>query len=850
MRHRWKSLVSKLLVGTVVLQASLLNVVLGAPRALAAETPVVLNEVSPSGDWIELYATRDVDFAAEPWTVLTDSGQAVSLSGTLATGQFLVVSIPANALADEQGWVKLTHGTADEDRITWGNGFGAQLPGVVGLNTLARTVDGAGHWLSNVDASEGMSNVPEITAHPPIPSVVEVAEGTDNTTNVITAQTAGDVSVRASFAGTAELVALVVDRTGQATDAKDTLSVVLDAGLVEHINATNLADGQVLVRAYTEIGGIRSAWANANATKDTVAPSTPSDPTVRAGAKNGTNVINVYNAGDVRVSAGNSDAVTLDVTLDDGPDEVSATLPADGSAGLDARSLDDGAVELTVVAIDTYGNRSAAATTTLTKDTALPAAASNLTARNANGYVVLDWTASPSGDLGSYRIYGDRATGSIDWNSPLGEVMAGQTTFTTSVMPNGTNQFAVRAVSRVGNEETVGTMASVVVSGALEQATLSASNRTLDLIDPLRLLLRVAPTTVDTASVTVLNNSTVNPTGVQLPSGHSAVGKYFDLGTNNTTVFPLEIRVYYTHADLAAAGVADERQLEGIRFYSTANKRWELYRSTGANTADVQIGSLGFAGYLWAYADHLTPVVGSADITAPGQPTNLAAQSLDSRVKLSWDQMAHTAGYLVRYRPAGNDSSYTTLSISGGDVTSVTLPNLKNRTAYEFGVASVDWVGNQSGFATLEATPSAASTRADFVATNQGVTTSTQLAGAEDQVGNGLAGTAVGGSQDGTDATGGSLEGTGQDGQTPDGADDENGEVRGGTDESEAANTRTLVTILIIVIAAAAGFGGYYGYQWWMTKPESTVQDSVATPQEPAEPKKPKPTRTERSGRW
>src|SRR5690606_7483726 len=161
------------------------------------------------------------------------------------------------------------------------------------------------------------------------------------------------------------------------------------------------------------------------------------------------------------------------------------------------------------------GNRSAAASATITKDTALPDPASNLMARNANGYVVLDWTASPSADLGSYRVYGDRATGSIDWNHPLGEVSASETTFTTSIMPNGTNQFAVRAVSRVGNEETTGVTASVVVAGALDEATLSATNRTLDLIDPLRLFLRVAATTVDTASVSVRNNSTANLTGVQ-----------------------------------------------------------------------------------------------------------------------------------------------------------------------------------------------------------------------------------------------------------------------------------------------------------------------------------------------
>ena len=189
---------------------------------------------------------------------------------------------------------------------------------------------------------------------------------------MVSGATADDVSVRGSYSGTAELNASLVDQAGRATDPKDAIGSDLDAGQVNHIDASDLVDGAITVRAYTEVSGIRSAWANANATKDATAPSTPLSPVVRAGANNGTNVINSANVHDVRVGANMSaDAAWLDVTLEDSHhDDVAVTLPADGSRGLDASALADGDITLTVIAKDAAGNSSGSASTTLVgKDT-------------------------------------------------------------------------------------------------------------------------------------------------------------------------------------------------------------------------------------------------------------------------------------------------------------------------------------------------------------------------------------------------------------------------------------------------------------------------------------------------
>ncbi len=873
MKHLWKRWISKgLLLTTLVTQSSLLAALTAPAAALAASgTPVVINEVSPAGDWIELFATSDVQFNdADGWTLVTTNGTSVRLAGTMTPGQFQTFTFATAPLGLDNGSVKLTHGNLDVDVIRWGNERGTDVPGVTGNSTIARTDNGSGRWVSNVTATFNSSNNTVMTDLPPVVTVVKLPATGSSPVNAINNSSQTNVTVQAGYSGTATVAASLLDNKNGTTAVSVAGSATMDGGAVTGLDASSLSDGTAYARAYLVSGSSkRSAWTTQTIVKDTIAPATPA-PYVIARAKNGQNVINANNASDVRIGFGTpgSDAASLTATLtDSAATSVSGSLPLDASRGLDAHGLLDGQLTLSVTITDTAGNVSAPGTASPGKDTVAPAPASDLRGRAASGYVTLDWDASSSADIGSYRIYSNGGTGTIDPNSPLGETKADSRSFTTGLQPSGQTIYQVRAVDRFGNEETTGVNVTITVTGPLVEQALGGNNRILNLIDPLRLWLRIADSTSGSAELTVLNNSTTNPTSVSVPGGHVAVGKYFDLGTSNQTIFPMEVKLYYTLLDLKAAGVSDERMLEGIRFYDGASKSWKLYGQTGVSTKDVTIDSLDFAGYVWAKADHLTPLVMSADIAAPDRPTSFFATAGDGLVKLRWDRMADTAGYLIRYRQGTNDDTvtYQTVVVNGGDVTTATLKGFENGVLFEFGVASLDWVGNQSHFAVVEQTPVAAGSRADFVvptaaASKPAPSSSSAL------VTQSASGTSSGATSQSSGATsqstpsdssaiGGSTRGSEQPATPPAGGETSQEADAAGEStpakETAGSTSRTLVTILIIVIAAAAGFGGYYGYQWWMAKPEVTAGPEPSAPPEPRKkPDKPNGPDTDRNGRW
>lgn len=873
----WKNWVSKGLLLTTLATQSSLVAVFGAPAVAVAatSTPVVINEVSPAGDWVELYANADVNFNDQQgWTLVTTNGTSVRLTGTMATGQLQTFTFATAPLGPDSGFVKLTHDGVDADMVRWGTERGAHVPGVSGNNSIARTDDGDGRWVSNVTATNNASNESMMSSLPPVVTTVKVPATDSSAVNAVNNASQSNVTVQAAWNGSGTLSVALIDNGGKTTGVTTAGSETLSENQITGINAGGLNEGTAWALAYTSnSAGVRSAWTSQTIWKDTIAPATPS-PMVAAGERNGTDVVNQYNVGSVKVSIGTPemDAKTMAATFTDSNGAtVSGVREVNSQQAYDLRDLADGALTLTVNVTDASGNISNVGTkSTIGKDTVAPAAPSNLQGQaSSNGSVALSWDASTSGDIGSYRIYGDNTSGSIDPNSALGTVDAGTRTFTTPVMPNGKNLFKVVAIDRYGNAETTGTTATVTVAGPLEKEALSTSTqRMLNLTDPLRITLLVGPNTKGTANLSVLNQSTTNPTAAALPSGHVPVGKYFEVGTDNATIFPLQIKIYYTVADLKAVGVNDDKQLEGIRFYNSKTKNWELYSSTGVNTQDVTIGNLDFAGYVWANADHLTPVVASADIAAPSKPNNLLATAGDGTIKLTWDRVAETAGYTVRYRQATNDDrkAYQTVYVNGGDVTTVTLKGFENGVLYEFGVAGIDWVGNEGKFAVVEQTPVTSSARADFVVPSkaasqpapasstvvaQGSTGSTSSTDTADgtstqsdqpQTSND---SAVGGSVDGTDnAT------TPTDQKTDEQSATDQGEQKDeSSSQTAGANSRTLVTILIIVIAAAAGFGGYYGYQWWMTKPEGVSAEETSTEEPKKKPEKPTGD-NDRNGRW
>jgi len=122
-------------------------------------------------------------------------------------------------------------------------------------------------------------------------------------------------------------------------------------------------------------------------------------------------------------------------------------------------------------------------------------------------------------------------------------------------------------------------------------------------------------TTTAPVDVTVQNYSE-NPAGTGLPGGVQAVGNYIDVNVSNPSavVWPIEIRIYYTQADLDALNITED-QIIGMYYWDGSN--WVLYHQTGVNTDNVG----NYEGYVWAFAEdenQLSPkVIGGGDLISP-----------------------------------------------------------------------------------------------------------------------------------------------------------------------------------------------------------------------------------------
>jgi alpha-tubulin suppressor-like RCC1 family protein len=95
-----------------------------------------------------------------------------------------------------------------------------------------------------------------------------------------------------------------------------------------------------------------------------------------------------------------------------------------------------------------------------------------------------------------------------------------------------------------------------------------------------------------TATVTVYPYD-YNPGGPP-PTGFGSLGKYCDVHVPNTTqVTEIEIRLYYTDAELAAAGIDNEESLRPLWLDGNV---WRVCSHIGVNTTNTN----GYSGYMWA----------------------------------------------------------------------------------------------------------------------------------------------------------------------------------------------------------------------------------------------------------
>jgi len=105
-----------------------------------------------------------------------------------------------------------------------------------------------------------------------------------------------------------------------------------------------------------------------------------------------------------------------------------------------------------------------------------------------------------------------------------------------------------------------------------------------------------------------------NPAGPN--KGSYAIGKYIDIFINDTSdiVWPINITIYYTQADLDSAGLAED-DLVGIMFWNETAGEWQFHNDTGVNTG---YSNPPYIGFVWANAWHLSPQgVGGNDEVKP-----------------------------------------------------------------------------------------------------------------------------------------------------------------------------------------------------------------------------------------
>lgn len=405
-------------------------------------------------------------------------------------------------------------------------------------------------------------------------------------------------------------------------------------------------------------------------------------------------------------------------------------------------------------------------------------------------------------------------------------------TFTLSVpLTEGKNRFKIIAMDTAGNESFAVSLPTITniatpadptptpatpepTTGEQVKAPIKGGKQLVDFGPGQPISVETGSQTTHHGKLSATSLGHLNPTHVALPDV-TPLGAFYDLTSSNQTVFPLTVRLYYTQADLVAAHVSNERQLKGLYYYDVSRAAWKSFEQTTIHTEDTTNDGIAYAGYVEAVTTHLTMMVIGADTIAPAKVTNLTAEAGDMRTRVTWNAIGDAQGYWLRYRKATSIDTvpYTTVFVSGQQQTSYTVSGLANGTLYEFGVATEDAAGNQSGFAVVEQTPTAAGPTTDFI-----TPATARLTSAASKT---TTTTAI--AQSSTPSSGSSQQS--QDQQTPtQQKEDEaptDGTVKGGTDQKDQTQSaRSLVTLLIVLIAAAAGFGGYYGYQWWTARPE------------------------------
>lgn len=731
--------------------------------------------------------------------------------------------LPSSSLTTDTVTMELSNGSNAVSGSTSGSN-GAGTVTVSGLNSTAlndgnvnvkvRIADANGNvsdWFTGTLASK------DVLA-PSQPQAAQVKAGNSNSANIINQNNKNAAVVDVSLPASSQSSDTVwVELSDGTTTVSGSVAASSGAGTVtvNSINASTLNEGNIQVKARTQdqMGNYSNYLTGTAATKDTnIYQATAA--AVKAGTSNGANIINSFNKSTVGAevnlpnSALNSDLVTI--KLSDGTNNKEATAAGITGGGIltinniDASSLQDGSITVSAKIQDSAGNLSSwFSATSASKDTILPTATikiNNGATITNTGSVTLAFTSTDANSMivsnnSSFTgAFWQAFSQNLAWNLDSGD---GQKTVYLQVKDISGNISSIYSDGIELNNNT----SNVINSNIL------ANNQTIFPQPGLELgLTGLMPT-----NLTVANYSK-NP-GKTLPGGINGLGKYYEIALDNNLAisWPVIVKIYYTLDDLRNAGIADENQLLGIYYFDKTTDSWKLYSQTGVNSNDTTLQGVNYAGFVWANADHFTPVTVGADITAPAKPANFAATAGDGEISLKWDKVSDAVGYYLRYRQGTDidNKEYSTIYLNGVDSISSKVTGLKNSTLYEFGVKAIDSVNNKSDWAVVVASPQAAVAAVSQETSSEDVKVSAKSS-KETKI-----------EKPDEDVT---IETEGLAGET-----------KGESEEDKTKTTKTLVTLAIVILALGAAAGGYYGYEWW-TKSEKK--------------KKPVVKKIEKTGRW
>jgi len=747
----------------------------GSSSPFTFSVPVPSSSIASINYVVRVYdAAGNVTTSSTQTITVTDNDAPVLgiITGTTGTtGETTTVTVnatdniaPTNAEinVNSTGWVAMTGSSSPFT-------YGVAVPSgsVASINYQVRVFDAA----SNVSTS-GLQTITVTDNDAPSIDSITGTIGTTGENTLVTLNASDNIAPTSAQ--------INVNGTGWVAMAGSSSPFTFNVP----VPSSSIASIHYLVRVYDAAGNVTTSGTNTITVTDNDAPTSPTISINSGSAYTNATAVTLT------LSALDNIAVTQMRFSNDGTSYAAAVAYATSSAY--TLPSGDGSKTVYVEYLDAAGNVSAAASASITLDQTPPAL--NVVSPIDNGLY------NPASLQATYSATDTNivtTSVAVDGNTIAGH----NSTDSLGALTDGTHTVVFTATDVAGNvtikTRTIKTLNSLVGNPTIVEFTGPTTNGTVD--DTTEGVQLSGINTTGPVTFTVATYGS-NPAASGI-AGIQAFGKYFDIQANDSAnvTFPLQVRIYYTTADLAAAGLT-EAQLDGLYFWNSTTHAYERYANSGANTNDVIYGGGSYAGYVYVNVPHLTPIVSGGDKTALSAPSNVASAAGNGTVTITYSAVSGASSYQVRYRKANTSDAYTTVAVAS-TVTNTTISGLTNGVSYEFGVASVDQFGNVSSFSTTTQSPVApVVTSQTVVATTLGSVLGTSTAAAAGD----------GSTNSTTPSTSSSTPST----NTP--ASDSTGTVKGA--ETSPAAKNNMVVIWSIIGLIVVGTLGYFGYRRMKTK--------------------------------